>query len=223
MTTDSTEIPTDPPPLSRQILEDRYWHILLIEGSRPHSVYAFTQSIDIEEAEFYKHASSFDAIEAGYWDSLVEETIAVLNEDSDYAEYQSEQKVLAFLYTFFLHAQKNRSRIVEFFPRPGCSKALKPMRSRFIEWATHVISQGVDEGSIADRKKLTEKYPQLLFEQFRAIIEFHKKDSSTEFQDTDALIEKSVRLGADVARSGSLDSAFDLGRFLLRKFTITQS
>ena len=218
-----TQPTSDKPALSKEILVDRYWHILLTEGKRPQSVYAFAQSIDIDEAEFYKHASSFESIESGYWDSLVEETIGVLYEDSDYTDYPSEQKILAFMFTFFLHAQKNRSRIVKFFPRPGCNSALKPMRKRFIEFATQLIAQGVEEGSIADRKNLTDKYPQLLFEQFRAIIEFHRKDHSEEFQDTDALIEKSVRLGADVARSGSLDSAFDLGRFLLRKFTITQS
>ena len=214
---------SDTPPLSRELLEDHYWHILLTEGKRPKSVYALAQSVGIEEAEFYKHASSFESIEAGYWDRLIEETICVLHDDSDYADYSSQQKVLAFLYTFFVHAQKNRSRIVEFFPRPGCSSALKPMRKRFIDFSSAIIAQGVDEGSIADRKILTDKYPQLLFEQFRAIVEFYRKDHSVEFQDTDALIEKSVRLGADIARSGSLDSAFDLGRFLLRKFTTTQS
>jgi hypothetical protein len=97
------------------------------------------------------------------------------------------------------------------------------MRHRFIEFAKEIITQGIEDGSVADRKKVSEKYPELLFEQFRSIIEFHRKDQSTEFQDTDALIEKSVRFSADVARSGTLDSAFDLGRFLLRRFTLSGS
>ena len=94
------------------------------------------------------------------------------------------------------------------------------MRQRFTDFAHEVIQQGVDDGSVADRKKLTNKYPQLLFEQFRSIIEFHRKDQSHELQDTDALIEKSIRFSADIARSGTLDSAFDLGRFLLRRITL---
>ena len=57
----------------------------------------------------------------------------------------------------------------------------------------------------------------------KGIIEFHRKDQSPEFQDTDALIEKSVRFSADMARSGTLDSAFDLGRFLMRRFTLPGS
>ncbi len=205
---------------SGEELEKKYWHVLLTTGKRQTSVYAFTQEIEIEESEFYKHAASFESLEASYWNRLVEETIEVLNEDADYAAYPCDQKVLAFFYTFFAHAQKNRSRLVEFFPRPGCYKTLKPMRQRFIEFAKIVIEEGVESGSIADRKKLTEKYPQLLFEQFRSVIEFHRKDQSDEFQDTDALIEKSLRFSADIARSGTLDSAFDLGRFLLRRITL---
>jgi hypothetical protein len=207
--------------LSRGDIEKQYWHVLLTQGDRPKSVYAFTQEMDIEESEFYQHAASFESLEASCWDLLVEETIKVLHQDEDYASYPYDQKMLAFFYTFFAHAQKNRSRLVEFFPRPGCIKTLKPMRKRFIDFSKEVIQQGVDDGSVADRKKLTDKYPQLLFEQFRGLIEFHRKDQSNEFQDTDALIEKSIRFSADVARSGTLDSAIDLGRFLLRRITLS--
>ena len=97
------------------------------------------------------------------------------------------------------------------------------MRKRFVAYAREVIQEGIEDGSIADRKKLSAKYPELLFEQFRTIIEFHRKDQSDDFQDTDALIEKSVRFSADLARSGTLDSAFDLGRFLMRRFTLPGS
>lgn len=206
--------------LTRETLEKKYWHTLLTTSKRPASVYAFADDIGIEEGEFYEHATNFEALEASYWASLVEDTIAVLHDDKDYQEYPSDQKLLAFFYTFFAHAQKNRSRLVEFFPRPGCMKTLKPMRKKFIEFAEVVIQQGRADGDIADRKQLTERYPALLFEQFRSIIEFYRRDQSDEFQDTDALIEKSVRLGADVARAGTLDSAFDLARFLLRKITL---
>ena len=197
-----------------------YWHHLLTKGKRPESVYAFAYELGFDEGEFYQHASSFEALEASYWASLVEETIEVLHSDEDYAEYEAEQKFLAFFFTFFTHIQSNRSRLTQFFPRLGCMKTLKPMRAAFVEYAKGVIAQGISEGSIADRKKFSEKYPELIFEQLRGLIEFHRKDESEGFQDTDAFIEKSVRFGSDMARSGSLDSAFDLGRFLLRRFTL---
>lgn len=216
----SIDLENPTPSVSKETLEAKYWHSLLMEGKRPASVYAFTQSIGIEESHFYATVSSFEALESQYWRSLVDETVEILHADSDFCAYSSEQKFLAFFYTFFLNAQKNRSRLVSFFPKMGCLSALKPMRHSFTTFASEVIRQGVAEGSIADRKMLTEKYPRLLFEQLRVIIEFYKKDQSTEFQDTDALIEKSVRLGSDIASAGTLDAAFDLGRFLLRKFTV---
>ncbi|MBK1856424.1 hypothetical protein JO972_15745 [Verrucomicrobiaceae bacterium 5K15] len=210
---------TDPQPSPPDITQ-AYWHFLLTEGKRPASVYGFTEKLGISEEDFYQQASSFESLESRYWLSLVEETIAVLDSDDDYPEYPAEQKLLAFYYTFIAHAQKHRSRLVEFFPRPGCYQSVKAMRQRFVAFASEIITQGLEEGSIADRKKLTEKYPQLMFEQLRSVIEFYRKDHSEEFQDTDAFIEKSVRLGADLSRSGSLDSAIDLGRFLLRRFTL---
>lgn len=200
-----------------------YWHYLLTHGKRPASVYAFAHEIGVEETDFYAHSASFEALEARYWKSTVEDTITVLDSDEDYSEYPPDQQLLAFFYTYFSHIQKHRSRLVEYFPRPGCYKSLQSMRHAFIEHTKGVIAKGIEDGSIADRKKLTEKYPHLLFEQFRGIIEFYRKDQSEEFQDTDAFIEKSVRFGADLARSGTLDSAFDLGRFLLRRITLNET
>ena len=201
-------------------IESAYWHQLLTEGKRPTSVYAFTQHLGIEEAEFYKAATSFEALEAKHWENLVSDTIEVLQKDEEYHGYPAEQKLLAFYFTFFLHAQKHRSRLVSYFPNASQMHLIKPMRHAFTSFAHDIVKEGVDDGSIADRKKLTDKYPQLLFEQLRAIIEFHKRDHSADFQDTDALIEKSIRLGADIASTGTLDSALDLGRFLLRKWTL---
>jgi len=97
-------------------IPSEYWHYLLTRGVRPKSVYAFTQEIGIEESAFYTHAASFESLEASYWASTVKETIEVLDADEDYADYDAEQKLLAFFYTFFAHIQKHRSRFTEFFP-----------------------------------------------------------------------------------------------------------
>ncbi len=199
-----------------------YWHYLLTHGKRPASVYAFAHEIGVEETEFYSHSTSFEALESRYWKATVVDTIAVLNSDEDYSNYPPDQQLLAFLYTYFSHIQKHRSRLVEFFPKPGCYKSLQSMRNTFIEHTKEIIAKGIEDSSIADRKKLTEKYPHLLFEQFRGIIEFYRNDQSEAFQDTDAFIEKSVRFSADLASSGTLDSAFDLGRFLLRRITLSE-
>ncbi len=222
MNNDPSSTPEEQPVNLPSDLEDTYWRYLLTEGHRPKSIFAFSQYAKIPEAEFYKSASSFEALESSYWQTLVAETIEVLHKDEDYADYTAEDKLLAFYYTFFLHAQKHRSRLVEFFPKfgPPCAQ-LKPMRKTFIEYACELNAQGIAEGAVADRKKLSDAYPALMFDQFRGIIEFHRKDSSPEFQDTDAFIEKAVRLSADLAKGGTVESVIDLGRFLLRRITST--
>ncbi|MFC4995699.1 hypothetical protein ACFPTZ_26125, partial [Rubritalea tangerina] len=91
-------------------------------------------------------------------------------------------------------------------------------RESFITWADALVLDAVNAGEFADRKKFNELYAKGLFEQLRFLIDYYRKDSSDNFQDTDALVEKSVRFFADSARSGVLDSALDLARFMLRKF-----
>lgn len=203
-------------------LDALFWDHTLTHGERPKSVYAFCKHYAFTEEEFYAHFSGFDSLESSYWKSSVTDTIAVLQADDDYAGYTTHQKLLAFYYTFFAHIQKNRSRFVECFPclQQLTPKPLKAMRSSFTDWATEIIHEGIETGEIADRKKLNELYAKGLFEQLRFLIDYYKKDTSDAFQDTDALIEKSVRFFADSASSGVLDSALDLARFMLRRIKL---
>ncbi len=207
------------PPASAEQVADMYWDYVLTKGHEPASVYAFCKYAELTEGDFYQHHSSFSALESRYWESLVRETIDVLEADDDYAEYDIQQKLLAFYFTFFTHVQRHRSRLVECFP---CMRDLKPdslraMRQTFTSWADELMQEGLASGQIADRKKLNELYAKGLFEQLRFLIDYYRKDTSDGFQDTDALIEKSVRFFADSASSGVLDSALDLARFMMRR------
>ncbi|MFC5050480.1 TetR family transcriptional regulator C-terminal domain-containing protein [Rubritalea spongiae] len=203
-------------------IEEYYWDHTLTEGQRPKSVYAFCKQFDLSEGDFHTHFSSFESLEARYWQSTVTDTISVLEADDDYAEYPTHQKLLAFYYTFFSHIQNHRSRITQCFPclQQMTPSALKAMRSSFTTWADSLIQEGIANGEIADRKKLNDLYAKGLFEQLRFLIDYYRKDNSENFQDTDALIEKSVRFFADSARSGVLDSALDLARFMLRRIQL---
>ena len=78
-------------------------------------------------------------------------------------------------------------------------KVLQPMRNRFLDYAKGIVSEGLSEGTLADRKKLTEYYDRMMFEHFRVIIEYYRNDQSEGFADTDAFIEKTVRLAVDGA------------------------
>lgn len=210
--------------LSREDVEDAYWRHLLKAGQRPASVFAFADEVGIEEGRFYDFYAGFEALEAAYWKRMVVETVEVLEDDEEYAGYPAQQRLLAFFYTFFSHVQKNRSRLVACFPKPGLGgmRVLHPMRNAFLDFAKGVVQASLGDGTFADRKKLTDYYDRMMWEHFRAVIEFYRNDTSEGFQDTDAFIEKTVRLAVDGASAGVLDSAVDLARFMLRKLPISR-
>lgn len=207
--------------LQKEKIEEAYWDAILVEGKVPETVYGLCKSIEIKEAEFYDHYASLEAIESAFWASGVEETLAILEKDKDVAEYDVNQKLLAFFYTYFAHIQAHRSRFVKHFPcllQNGlhCGVKQKSMETAFTSFAKELIQQGLAEGHIADRKGLMKLYPHALFQHFKVIIHYYIKDQSEQFQDTDAFIEKTVKLAIESMGSGVLDSAIDTVRFLLR-------
>ncbi len=200
-------------------LQDRYWKYLLTKGERPKSVFAFMEHLELEEATFYESVPGFDALENGYWLSTVTDTIEVLENDDDYADYPADQKLLAFFYTYITHIQKHRSRFVQYFPKMSglTSNALKQMKESFSNFANGIVQEGVQQGIFADRKQLLEYYDRFIWAHFLAIIHYYIKDQSESFQDTDAFIEKSVNLGVQSAAHGVLESGFDFVRFMVAK------
>jgi hypothetical protein len=51
--------------------------------------------------------------------------------------------------------------------------------------------------------------------QFWLVLDFWIKDSSRDFEDTDAFIEKTVHLGLSMMQESTIDKAIDLVRFLV--------
>lgn len=210
---------------TKEKIEKGYWDAVLLKGTVPASVYALCESIGVKESDFYDFYASLEHIESSYWADTLIETIAVLEQDEDYASYDFSQKLLSFYFTYFAHIQPQRSRFLERFPSCGIRalKELSKMRSTFTIHIDQLITQGMEEGCIVDRKMLNTHYSKGIFEQFKAAIVFYKDDSSEKFQDTDAFIEKSTKVVFDGLGSGLLDSLLDVARFMVRKTPFGQS
>ncbi|MEM9079815.1 MAG: hypothetical protein AAGC74_03885 [Verrucomicrobiota bacterium] len=205
--------------MSKEELEAKYWDETLKAGKQPASVYAFCQHHGLPEAEFYQHFSSFYSIEGAYWKSLVTHTIATLENDQDAQGYSAQQKLLAFYYTFFEVVLKNRSRLLTRFPKgvsPGKNGCLNGFNDEFQKFATQLLAQAREEGAVNSCDgRLTELQEHGLYAQLRTLINFYRQDSSENFQDTDAFIEKSVKFAFDAARQPLFESGVDLLRFTL--------
>ena len=207
---------SEPPPSPTQVLiEQAYWDYVLEHGHEPASIFKFTKDHGWKEEEFYEHFSNFQAIEKSFWRRFTEETAAVVNDDPDAAEYDARQKLLAFYYTFFEGMLQHRSKLLSRLPRRiESARVISGMTDAFGRFSDLVIAQGRLEGNIAGPSRLDSIYKRGLKLHFLWLIDYYRRDTSDKFEDTDALIEKSVRFFFDAARWSVIESAFDLARFL---------
>ena len=203
-------------PVTRQTIADAYWDHVLKKGNEPASVFKFTKTHGWKEEEFYAHFSNFQAIEKSFWRKFTEETIDVVDSDPDAADYDARQKLLAFYYTFFEGLLQHRSKLLTRLPRSlGSARVISGMTDAFGKFAERLIAQGRDEGSIAGPSRLDPIYKRGLQLHLHWLLDYHRNDTSDRFEDTDALIEKSVRFFFDAAKWSVAESALDLARFLV--------
>lgn len=195
-----------------------FWDEWLESGNRPASVYRVCKVAGVSEREFYKIYASLDAIESRTWGQLIEETKSELAKEPDLDSFNARQRLLSFLFTYFDQCLDARSRLLIAFPRlrPGPPpKSLSTFRKGFKGWARDLCKFAIENNEIADRKRLSDAYPEALFGMLWYLTDFNLKDESDGFQDTDALVEKSVRAFFDGTQTQFLDSAFDLAKFIL--------
>lgn len=205
-------------PASAEALLAAYQEYLLTHGKQPSTVYKFCLDLGLKEADFYKVAGSFEALEKLIWSDYIHKTIHRLEADGDYANFSAREKLLAFYFTLAETLKANRSFCVLLLNRhpkleivPGF---LKPFKSKFEEFVSQVLNDGKSKGEVAERPYLDKRYPQLFWVHLSLLLLFWKDDDSTDFEKTDAFIEKSVNLAFDLIGKGALDSAIDFGKFL---------
>ncbi|MBX2945345.1 MAG: TetR/AcrR family transcriptional regulator [Cyclobacteriaceae bacterium] len=195
-----------------------YQEYLLMHGKQPSTVYKFCTELGLKEADFYKVAGSFEALEKLIWLDYIQKTISRLEGDGDYVNFSAREKLLAFYFTLAETLKANRSFCVLLLSRhsrlevvPGF---LKPFKNKFEEFVGQLLNDGKSKGEVAERPYLDKRYPQLFWVHLSLLLLFWKDDDSADFEKTDAFIEKSVNLAFDLIGKGALDSAIDFGKFL---------
>ena len=71
-----------------------YMDDVLNHNKQPSSVYSFAKENNFEEALFYKHFGSFDAIEKGVFKAFFNNTITLLEKSEDYGSFDARNKLL---------------------------------------------------------------------------------------------------------------------------------
>jgi AcrR family transcriptional regulator len=193
-------------------------HTLLREGKYPVSVYTFCESIGIRENAFYEYFGSFDAIEKEIWKGYVQSVAKSLHTDKSFAGFSVREKILAFYFTLLEVMRADRSFVLLGL-RSATNPALMPpflksFRNEFVAWLGPVLTEGKQNGEIARRPYLDERYDALFWLHLMFVLQFWSRDDSAGFEQTDAAIEKSVNLAFDLVGKGIFDNALDFGKFL---------
>jgi AcrR family transcriptional regulator len=200
------------------MIQKAFRQSMLRDGKCPVSVYTFCESLGIAEDEFYQYYGSFDAVEREIWRNYVQVVAKSLQSDKGFSSFSTREKILAFYYTLLDVLRADRSFVLiglKDFKNPAIIPPfIKSFRQEFGAWLAPVLLEGKQNGEIAKRPYLDERYDSLFWFHLMFILQFWSRDDSAGFEQTDAAIEKSVNLAFDLVGKGILDNALDFGKFL---------
>ena len=205
-------------------IKDKFLDYYLTEGKLPPSVFQFSKSMKMKEADFYEEFGSFENVLQEIWSGFFTETFDTLKKQPEYQEFSVRDKLLTFHYSLIEVFKKNRSFMLLSYPRMSKPMMMKPnmvlnkAKSEFLDYAQELIIEGQENREIVQRilLQLNNQYPQLLWRLTLSVTEFWIKDSSRLFEKTDSLIEKSVNASMDLMGQTAFDSLFDLGKFMFQ-------
>ncbi len=192
---------------------------VLEHGKEPVSVYKFASGIGMNEEEFYKYYTSFDAVKSDVWVKFFNDTLTNLESQEVFQTYSAREKLLAFLYTWIEELKKRRSYLISLYghykPKVGIVPSeLKQFRNAFKDFANELVLEGKETEEIASRPILSDRYDDAMWLQILFVFQFWLHDTSPSFEKTDAAIEKSVNLAFDLMGKSALDTFIDFAKFL---------
>ena len=198
-----------------------YMDYVLEHDKNPKTVFAFAKINNFEEAKFYEHFTSFEAVEKGIFEAFFTNSLAALNKSEDYQIFDARNKLLSFYYTFFENLTANRSYVKHVLNKYKTDlkglKILSGLKIHFTKYISELEIQMLDIKQeqlekIQDRALKESAWLQLLL-----TMKFWLDDTSPSFEKTDIFIEKSVNTTFDVLDIAPLKSVLDLGKFLFKE------
>jgi hypothetical protein len=192
----------------------------VLENDKEPNAFILAKKAKIKEEDFYQQFNSTAAIESAIWEKIFTDAQTRVEGEDVYAGYSVREKLLAFYFTWIEVLKANRTYAsYSYAQRKGLDLKptfLRDFREKFLNYAEMLIAEGRESGEIADRPIVSNNYGQLLWVQALLILDFWVKDFSTEFEKTDAFIEKSVNFAFDVIGRSALDSSFDFFKFFFQ-------
>ena len=198
-----------------------YMDYVLKHNKNPYSVYSFAKENNFEESLFYNYYGSFEAIEKGIFKTFFNNTVTLLKNSEDYAEFDSRNKLLSFYYTFFENLTANRSYVVHAIAgnknQLKSMTALTELKKSFSEYIENLNIQTIDLKQESLEKLQLRSLKESAWLQLLVTMKFWLDDTSSSFEKTDIFIEKSVKASFDLIDTTPLKSIIDFGKFLFKE------
>ncbi len=198
-----------------------YMDYVLEHETVPKSIYKFSKSIEVPEADFYSFFGSIEGLQRAIWVKFYTNTESLMYKNKKYDGFSNKEKMLTFFYSFFELLTLNRSYVL-FTLQQGKSMAknmdqLKGLRKHIIAFAKELIEDANAEKTL----RITKHNPRLFSEgawlQFMFVLKFWIDDDSAGFEKTDMAIEKSINTVFDVFDNTPLENIIDFGKFLFKE------
>ena len=198
-----------------------YMDYVLNHNKNPSSVYSFAKENNFEESLFYNYYGSFEAIEKDIFKAFFNNTLTLLKNSEDYAEFDSRNKLLSFYYTFFENLTANRSYVVHAIAgnknQLKSMTALTELKKSFSEYIENLNIQTIDLKQESLEKLQLRSIKESAWLQLLVTMKFWLDDTSSSFEKTDIFIEKSVKASFDLIDTTPLKSIIDFGKFLFKE------
>lgn len=198
-----------------------YMDYVLLHDHKPKSVYAFAKDNNFDESKFYEFFSSFEALEQSIFKVFFDNTYNALEKSEDYQNFDPQNKLLSFYFTFFENLTANRSYVVHALKGNKNDmkslRVLSQLKKSFNNYIEHLGINLIDVQQDQLQKIQTRGLKESAWFQLLVTMKFWLDDTSTSFEKTDIFIEKSVRASFDLINITPLKSIIDFGKFLFKE------
>ncbi len=143
---------------------------------------------------------------------VLENTLQTCNNDEQYEQYSSREKMLAFMFTFL--QQLNESDAI--FIKQNQLSFIKSIKVELFVYFDELIFNATNSGEIQARPFIANYYKSILSSSFLAILNFWSNDKSAFKENTDVMVEKTVHFAFDLLAPNAIDSGFDLVQSLFK-------
>ncbi|MDX1904207.1 MAG: TetR family transcriptional regulator C-terminal domain-containing protein [Thermonemataceae bacterium] len=200
--------------------QEIYIAFVLEKNRKPSSIYELTQFAEQEESEFYQAFSSLESIESAFWLEQFQNTRSQIENDTQYQGFSVREKLLAFAFTWLENLEQNRAfiMVLKNNVKMKSLKTLEDFKNSFEDFAQELINEALETEEVLNRTFLNKAYPKAMWGTIMYILGFWLKDTSPNFEQTDAAVEKSVNFFFDLTGRTFLDSFADFAKFSFQSF-----